>query len=1121
MSQPLFQLRKELTYSVSEDFTKIEDFSSIDGNIESSGATETNSNYKYSNEVLLTESSNYVVTKLAPSLCVLSGDREDINGCVDTYSGNALYNDTDNLYVWRYDSSQRNATFMRIPLHEEHESVCLAPKCCFTWPSTGDDIDHKKCAGILIINRVSGVAKLYEDISTINNVSALISKKHEISLDLKFNDKEYVVDVVNAEPSGILVSTTFGRLLLITIRDRSGKPCLQLKQQLIKSQLGVFSHKMDVFKEVVSIRPGPIIGKGERLLYSITRKGKFKIWNVSATMSCYSRVEVDVYEQILELLQDLYPFAHETLQVLDLHPLLQDLSAHLILASISDGNLTYYICTTIKVDERTNSFSIFSVYRLNTYTFPNEKKPQLFVPGALDSSVEPRISHTLAYFLFEDAIVCIQVSNNLDSNYQMKYRWEDIIRFRTGTRIVGHGYDAKALYLINGNNSVIKIEPKFEKSKTQAPRFIKSHINQAVYFSQVDDNPINFNLLESIELERAELEKDISATATEILLSQSNYIPPKLKSLTSHLKLREDLFVYLMQYVKSNFINKIAPHVKLSIIEQYEIIKCSLALLTTLEDYPVFAELWNNTLISEKVEEEQLFLFKLNEFPEVFGKFLVALNDALRTSSDRNLKVSAAKFINGTVYQACLEEGENEYRYGQLDMAITEVNNELLWLAKHSIPQSINDVLFHLAFSTDDMSVLVGNADQILNLIKILYYLSKQTDVWFRNKNVDISTSEYKKALDFYTSSHLPWIQLLCRVNRTTDAVQIADFYHDLEALVESLSNFDRIQADAIYQKFLSKYEYEFAKTLFTYLIEHKKINDLFFQFQNSHDYLESFFNENPQYGYVSWIGKIFDEQYLDASKVLTSVATSHTQPHLDVLQTQSQLSIAKLSALAAEENIEICDLEYIQFNLDLIEFQTTLKSLLRDHQILHRYLQTPTVSNYYNQLKKNILDDRPASFFELIDIATVIDEKSVFHESLKFSTLNKTIQPKQKRLLVSLIWTRCILSDSWPQPNDSTHTNLNHTISCFFHDQLFANGIQLPNIDALLRDIHDTNHLSSAFSLHKKQTDVLSKSLKNDSKLLQNLPSSSRNHIHSLVASANLESGAKCVINYENFTIE
>ncbi|AGO12690.1 AaceriADR216Wp [[Ashbya] aceris (nom. inval.)] len=1118
MPEPVFQLRKELNVFASEEGCPTEDISSYAATADSSGLTEWNTSDKFTNEMMLTENAKYTVSQLAPSLSFLPEQATELTGTVDCYSGNALCNDRDTLHIWPFNSTQRRPTCIRIPLHEEHEVLSGAPLCCFTWPSAGEESEQTKSAGVLIVHANSGLVHFYEDIHTINSVSTLISKSRVIELDLRFRDREHATDVVNAEPSGILVATSFGRLLLLTIRDSSGKPCLKLRQQLIKSQVGFFSGAMNSFKDIVAIRPSLITGKGERLLHTITRGGELKIWNVSATMSSYKRIEVNVYQQILESLQELYPFAYGSLQILDLHPLPSDPFASLVLSSISDGKETYYILTAMKVEE--GSFSIFSVYRLNTYTKANEKKPRLFIAGDLENveqSVEPQ--HVPVYLLFEDAVVITQAFTQLDSNYPLRKKWEDLVSLKKDNRVLGHGYDEKALYLINGNSGVVRVEAKMEPAEDY--RFVKSHIDQAVYFSQVPNTPVEFNLPPSIELERDEVEEDLLTSGDEILLSYSSYIPPKLHSMTSHLQLRVDFFVNLLQFTRANFIYKVSPQVKLKLLESYEILNCALALSSFLSSDTDLTTQWNRVLLSEELTEEELMLHQLNQFPPVFGKFLTELDEPLRSSSDIKFKVAAADLVNCVIYHSCLEGGESEYRSNQLNLDLTEVGDDLPWFINFSIPESLNKILLHLFYSFEDGDVPDEYHDKLLEIIKSLYYMCKQSDVWYAVKGSNAYEAGYQALTKFYTSNHLTWIQILLKIGRPVDALNIADFYHDLSGLVETLNSFDNEKAHPLYEEYFTKYGYQFSKTLFTTIIEQGKINDLFSRFPAHHDDLVRFFDEYPHYGHVSWIGNIFDQKYNAAAEVLVSVSSPDAEEKLDLNQLQVRLSIAKLSALAEEPQFNMNLLNTIQSRLDLIDSQKKAAEIVGENAtISRRYLEgTATESQYQgilDKLKANIV----LSEYELVGIYTILDNASAFAKTLQFLSLAKTISEDSRQFLISMTWRRCILFDDWNHTSNDLSTALYATLLIFFKEELYRDGIPLPHVAKLTAPVNK-EALSEQLFAGVQCGDLLLEGTAADINALSTVQADMESRIRFLIGSAHSETDAACVVNYETNTVD
>lgn len=1120
-NQPLFQLRKEVsTHSSAGDTNTTQSFVE---ELQSGGdSTVFQSRDQFTNEVVLTENEKYSVKRLAPSLSFLPlGD--ELDGLVDTYSGNALVNDKDNLYIWKYNSSQRQTAFARIPLHDEYISLSNTPKIVFTWPAANDDDGASKPSGVCIVNKKSGLVQFYEDINTINNLSSLLSKSKVHELNLKLKDKEMVIDVVNSEPSGILVSTNFGRLLLITIHDSMGKPCLQLKQQLIKSQVGFF-HSVKPEKEIVSLRPGPILGKGERLLSLVTGGGDFQIWNLSAAAHSFKRISVNLHDQIVESLQDLYPFAHRSLHILSSHPLPQEPAAHVILSSINNSQETYYILSTVKFEERTNSFTIFSTYRLNTYTANAKEKPQLFIPSVFQENVEIQPVVTSVYVLFNDAVVLTQVSSKLDHTYPLRRKWEDIISFRADVHLIGCGYDSESIYLINREIGVIKIATTAVNQHFDLPeaRFIKSHINQAIYFSGESSNPIEFNLPSELELERVEIESDLLASSEDILLSKSEYIPPKLSSLEQHLNLRVELYKNLLSFTKKNFIHRISPQLKLNLIENFEILNCALSFCSFIGKSDALKALWEKVLTSIKIAEEDLFLHQVNKFPKIFSQFLQELTETIYPSSDLKFKGFCADLVITCIYKACLEEGENHYRYSEFEMDVSEVSSTIPWFTRYEYPEYINLLFFDLRYTGDDPIALSEFSDKLLALVKILYYQCKQASMWFNNTDTSPETDEYERIRNLYENNNLQWNQVLCQVNRQQDSLQITEFYEDLEALVETLDTFDKEEFRDLYNHYFEKFGYKFSARLFSYYISKNKLKNLFFDFPEQHDYLVQFFEENPQFGNVAWIGKLLDEDYQGTCKILSKISNTGDDSGQSIDTLQLHLSVAKLCALVDQNDVDMDDLTSIQVNLDVIDGQRDLYDKLKDGARMNSRFKATELEKIFEKLTECIKSRKSLSLPEIIEYYTMLSGQNNFYCALKLLSLNTGLDFEVRRFLVSTIWRRCILSDDWQKTEDDTQTTLFYTLTKFFDEELFLSGCALPEWNILLdKSILTQEYFSAAYGKFCDNIEGLEGAFFKDLKSLESLGNSFSTRLKALIGSANERSGKRCVINYEKNTVE
>ncbi|SCW02213.1 LAFE_0F01464g1_1 [Lachancea fermentati] len=1126
-TQPLFQLRKELSTSVSQDESDVTQ--SFVEELKSHSNVESSVGDKFTNEVIVTENEKYTVSKLPASLGFLPSTL-DIEGLVDTYSGNASVNDRDNLYIWPYNSTQKQPSFIRVPLHEECTSLSCIPSVIFTWPAAIDDESTTKSAGVCIVNKKSGLVQFYEDIDTITNISSLLSKDKVYELDLRLKDKEVITNVLNCEPAGVVISTSNGRLLFITIRDFMGKPSVNLRSQLVKSQVGFF-RSSNRFKEFVSLQTGAILGKGERIVSTVTRGGEFQVWNLSAVANSYKRIEVNLYDQILDSLQDLYPFANGSLQVLNSHPLPND-QAHLILSSIVDHDGTfYYILSTIKLDEKTNSFVIFSTYRLNTYTAPltGSHYPKILVPSFLKTEVDGEIDQniTSVFVIFPDAVVLTQTSSQLDQSYPLRRKWEDIISFRGDVHLVGHGYDADSIFLINKEMGVLKITANaaMHDGELGDVRFIKSHIDQAIYFSNTSSNLIEFNLPENISLERNEIESDLLDSSREVLLSTSSYIPPKLSTLDNHVKMRVDLFKHLLAFTKANFLHRISPQVKLDLIESYEVLNCAQYFLSFIENNSEIAAKWNELVSASGLSNDSLFHHEVNRFPQMLSQLFEHLNDLLATTSDLSIRISYIDLIISCIYKATLEDGEQTFRFEQFQMATSELNDNLPWFAQHNFPKIINEAFFILKESAEGANNLAHYADKLLILVRVLYYVFKQLFLWYSDKSSRQASAEYQQLHHLFESSSLQWNRTLCEVNYPDESLRITEFYEDLASLVETLDAVNEDLSAEVYEQYFKKFGYSFAEKLFAFYISTDKLQNLYFKFPDQHEYLNKFFEENPQYGNVEWIGDIFEEKYGKALRVLTRIScTKDATTEVPLVTRQFRLSVAKLCGLADGGNTHIDEIYLIQASLDAIDGQKDIVSRLNRGTNLHKRFETSVViKDFFHILCQSAKSQNGLSLSNTIDFYTILDSKHSFFCALKLLSLNMNyLSFEVTNFLNVIIWRRCILFDNWQTVGDAAQTALSDTLEGYFSEELYNSGCSLPRWSQLIdSSLVTAEYFQGEYGDFVTDASGLFDFSLKEIECIRALGDDFSVKIKAMIGAANEKTGKKCTVNYETNTIE
>lgn len=1135
--QPLFQLRKELSVPLSagedetanqttDTSTSYDKFQSVDMSLDIQHYEDQQT---FNNIKILTENERYVVKRLAPDLSTLPVDSKNCEGLVDTHSGKALVNDNDFLYIWDYYSSQRNTNFCRIPLHEEHIVLKHEPKCLITWPAAMDDTTQmfaensgSAFGGVCIIHRKNGQLIYYEDIDSINNLHLQLSHSKAYTVNLKLKENESISQAINCEPAGIVIATSLGRVVFVTIRDSSGKPNVRVKQQLVKPQQGFFFSTFNPSNEVVSLKMGPIVGRGERLLYIVTKGGNFQMWHLSVSISSYKRLDVQLFDQILESLQDLYPFARGSLQVLNSHPLFPDSSSvHIVLSSIANGHEMYYILSTIVFDEKTRSFTIFSTYRLNTYVKNFvDKKPELFIPAAVG---EPLSDTTTVFILFEDAVVLTQVSSKLDSSYPLRRKWEDIISFRDDMNLIGSGYDSESIYVMSKEIGVLEISVTGEINQSEKSmeevRFVKSHVDQAVYFSGISSNPIEFNLPKGISLEVDEIETDLHSCSDEIFYSKGKYIPPMMNTLTQHLNLRVDLFKNLLNFVEQNFNFKVSPLEKLKLLQNFEILNCSLKLCVRLKNLPELNEIWKKTLKlkNSNLTSESLFIHHLDVFPKLFSQFLVQLTNK-STPASIPLKTAVVDLLIECVYNGILEEGEKQIRYDLFKLDPLELDTQLPWFINYENLESINGSFLDFKFSSQVISA--EDKNRLLTLTKILYYLFNQANLWFKEYPPRQETELFGKFQFLFLNSHLSWNQALLDSELKQEALQIAEFYQDFEALVETLESLDKSVSQEAYFYYFNKFGYQFGSTVFKYYIDQNKLDDLFYRFPDQHDMLVEFLGSSNKYDEVAWIQEILDRKYEAASTTLCDMSVGGTKEGQLLEQRQIYLNIAKLTGLM-NEPIPLDRLNAIQSDLDTLDGQRNLLSKLQDPRIklASRFVGTP-FEKLFQFLTGRIEQHQDLSLRFLVEVYSMLDDTDSFYCALKLIAFNgDSLGYEHKKFLVAMVWRRCILRDDWNSTKDNTQSSLYHILCKYFSEELFKTNLALPSY-AL---ITDSSLLTMEYleNVYRGTEGNIKESFQKEYESAKSLGQKFEKCIQSIIATANEATGKRCIVNYETNMVE
>lgn len=1110
----------------------------------------------------LTRNSKYVVSRLVATPNLLKSSLESVTGCINENTSHALLISDQTVSVWKYNSSDAIPSTIKLPVDPSNNG--FPPIAHLVSPSAGSTDP-----GVVIINSHTGHTRFYENIESASSVG-LLQRHKGIDTIIRLGNREVVTLSEAIEPAGILLTTSTGRVILLSLRDSAGNPHLSATE-IVHRQSSFFSTSLTSSRQIVAIKAGAVVGQGERIVATITRGGDFQIRSCARDGQSRVILQESLFNALLEhiALDEKYHGIDvaKKLEIVDLAFLnnFGSQDVFLLLTSMEiDANETSYVNFIVRRDEE--RLLLFSAYRLRTYTTGYHKIPHLYVPSP----------GSTAFVIYEDAIVLTQLPTELDHEKNNRLRkWEDIITFRAGLQIIGSGVEnykvasgevlqLPSAYVILPQVGVLRVERLQQDDSSlyenTSSGVLKSHIEQAVFYGDNDLGPLEFDLPESINIDTEELNTDLLEVANEIMSSKTSYLPPKLSSIEAHLQLRQSKLERLLQYTASNVGDVIDADVKLSLVTIFEKVVAALQLYKVLEKQTL------DSSVKSKIESV------LQKFSTADGDFfqsgLVNMNqfvlDLLRVLGTVHGGETLAVEVVIRAFAAVLE-AEKTYRFGIFQLDGSAIATEEPWFTANEIYFTIDELFGKYATLKRPELPNDGASQACVELTEILFYDMQQKIDWLRAQTPKTRSDQDALERDtaFYKTRSGIWTKTLVLFGAKVEALAIAETYQDLQSLVE-ISDEERevvkgVELDNVNMRFdyyFNKFGYDFAQTLYNYYVYTGKYQALILGFPQYSQYLKRFFAEND-HGAISWTKDILDGEYAKAASVLLSVSQKNDKQQS---RRHVQLNIAKLSALAdGNQNLEI--LQDIQEELDFVEAQANILGQINDFirsdsdpaaqtdvivaELLQDQYKTSDITRQtFERALGRLLNNNSLSVNELIDLFTLLDSKMTRSKSNCFcalKALHLSNQPtNEKTVNENLIWRRAILCDDWDNiilsDNKSDewireraeNTVLFQTLVEFFSDSLYIMNndyqISLPDISVLTSLDGDAELLSRFKFIGDDGLTTLKKEITAQTSQLHRLrgPASDLDGwIKALIGTANERSGAHKVINYNQLTIQ
>ncbi|KAK9452915.1 Nup133 N terminal like-domain-containing protein [Dipodascopsis uninucleata] len=884
--------------------------------------------------VEFTKNSKYCVLKL-PALPSILRSREGnikLNGYLNASTSAALILTQTTAYVWQYISPDHLPPTISFPISN---TSGLLPLGVLVSPSAGSTEP-----GLVLLNRDTGQIVYWEAVGGAI-AEGLLHHKKGVEAIISLYQGETLDYLQNIEPVGVMSATSSGRFILVSLHDAAGRPAIQCTV-MRGNGTGIWSNLKGVLKlastrrDVTAIKVGKTFGRGERMVVTVNVRGAVTRWHCSRTGHYNLLFEMDLREQLINSISEVYPQAESTFQVHDIEMLPDDERTCVILASFvydeqESKEQIFYVLFTVSVDQ--NDFKIDSVHRITCYSRISTRSPRLFLP---------RPGFT-AFIVLSHAVIMVDTvlkHRREGLTGPSFFRWEDVVEFKSTVNIVASGTEDlihvndqvsrhAGIVVIARGSGVIRIE-RFEdelamRSMKSSVDVIKSKLEQAVYYGFIDETPLKFEHEREVGYDVVDIEKALGNFSDEIISGQSIY-STQVPDVTESLLLR------------CQALGRLAEH--LSAIFPSLTVDCRLKLLWKLEKSEASKNMWNlwqsdrldNDTLLEVLEE---CTGKKVGVDEWFHGDVSGIQELVTVYAGKTLIRAKAASSNRALMRACVKN-INSLVIMMLDSSAYFIRNYYM------------ETVFHLPLTANSSSAPWTSTWEILSLLSKQFDITRAicTESWQQKSNDNQIELEVKELLNQlvalaeclcrafverisycntndllseqaenikvqYFDQRGTWIKPLLDFGFTEKAFQLAEYYKDFKTLAE-MCHEEKIQLERLLddaerasameklssriKNYFDVYEYEFAEALYQYYIDSGLMNLLFIDFPSYQHYLERFLSEKS-YDRIGWIHDLQIGRVKEAGETLIKVADTMDD---SIQNKRLQLSIAKLCMVSA-----------------------------------------------------------------------------------------------------------------------------------------------------------------------------------------------------------------------------
>ncbi|OAX85191.1 hypothetical protein ACJ72_00420 [Emergomyces africanus] len=461
--------------------------------------------------------------------------------------------------------------------------------------------------GLMVVVPSTGKITLWETVSNAAILGLMKQRQNGIQGQIPgMLSGEVATEIINAEPAGIIIVLSTGRLAHVSIRDSQGKPGISV--QLLRGaprggSVGFFGGIRSVLsgsswkRKVAAAKAGMSSQRGQRDIIIATSAGEFELWDIHWNNGNSLKAQVDAKQCILQALgrstvDIVEEEAQSTFQVLDfafangdpnnyapgnLGDVDSAISLWALVAVSQNSSMSYFVVGLRIADSRATA-DVVNPIQLRNHSVDSSAlwTPHLYVPKPGDS----------AFVIFDKGVIIMSLiplvdpasAQLLEECHTVPSSFQDYIRLREGNEYVVEGCgpedsDADHKYssclLMIRNFGLVRVSALPREPCDSGDRATKitakSRLEQAVFYGSMKSNPLDFVGYDELRSGPAELEHAALQISDEILRSSSKFISTTTPSLEQQMKMRATAFHDLALYLKRF-------HVHLSYLTRWQLL---------------------------------------------------------------------------------------------------------------------------------------------------------------------------------------------------------------------------------------------------------------------------------------------------------------------------------------------------------------------------------------------------------------------------------------------------------------------------------------------------------------------------------------------------------------------